>query len=92
MNPEPETLCLQKGFLGKDACGSGYDFDVYLHRGAGAYICGEETALIESLEVSGEPSAALVRANAPWSEARGLHHLGRRYGGGKRLFRALEAV
>eukprot|EP00903_Cladosiphon_okamuranus_P014797 g13707.t1 len=40
----------QKGFLGKNACGSGYDFDVYLHRGAGAYICGEETALIESLE------------------------------------------
>ncbi|KAI1783323.1 NADH-ubiquinone oxidoreductase [Ganoderma leucocontextum] len=38
------------GFLGKDACGSGYSFDVYLHRGAGAYICGEETALIESLE------------------------------------------
>lgn len=38
------------GFLGKNACGSGYDFDVYLHRGAGAYICGEETALIESLE------------------------------------------
>eukprot|EP01035_Chromulina_nebulosa_P017255 gene17255-22786_t len=40
----------QAGFLGKNACGSGYDFDVYLHRGAGAYICGEETALIESLE------------------------------------------
>ncbi|CAM9950107.1 unnamed protein product [Heterosigma akashiwo] len=39
-----------QGFLGKNACGSGYDFDVYLHRGAGAYICGEETALIESLE------------------------------------------
>lgn len=39
-----------KGFIGKNACGSGYDFDVYLHRGAGAYICGEETALIESLE------------------------------------------
>ena len=38
------------GFLGKDACGSGYDFDVFMHRGAGAYICGEETALIESLE------------------------------------------
>lgn len=38
------------GMLGKNACGSGYDFDVYLHRGAGAYICGEETALIESLE------------------------------------------
>jgi len=38
------------GFLGKNACGSGYDFDVYLVRGAGAYICGEETSLIESLE------------------------------------------
>lgn len=38
------------GFLGKDACGSGYEFDVFMHRGAGAYICGEETALIESLE------------------------------------------
>ncbi|XP_033097264.1 NADH dehydrogenase [ubiquinone] flavoprotein 1, mitochondrial-like [Anneissia japonica] len=38
------------GLIGKNACGSGYDFDVYMHRGAGAYICGEETALIESLE------------------------------------------
>lgn len=38
------------GFIGKNACGSGYDFDVYVHSGAGAYICGEETALIESLE------------------------------------------
>ena len=36
--------------IGKNACGSGYDFDIYVHRGAGAYICGEETALIESLE------------------------------------------
>merc|ERR1711871_1046328 len=40
----------QKGFLGNNACGSGYDFDVYIHRGAGAYICGEETGLLESLE------------------------------------------
>jgi len=39
-----------KKFLGKNACGSGYAFDVFVHRGAGAYICGEETALIESLE------------------------------------------
>ena len=39
-----------KGFLGNNACGSGYNFDVFVHRGAGAYICGEETALIESLE------------------------------------------
>ncbi|KAF8569706.1 hypothetical protein P879_03104 [Paragonimus westermani] len=38
------------GLIGKNACGSGYDFDIYLHRGAGAYICGEETALIESIE------------------------------------------
>ena len=36
--------------IGKDACGSGYRFDLYLHRGAGAYICGEETGLLESLE------------------------------------------
>ncbi len=40
------------GLIGKNACGSGYDFDVYVHKGAGAYICGEETALIESLEAS----------------------------------------
>ena len=39
-----------KGYLGKNACGSGWDFYIYVHRGAGAYICGEETALIESLE------------------------------------------
>ncbi len=53
-----EYHCLEKavaeayeaGLLGKNACGSGYDFDVIVHRGAGAYICGEETALIESLE------------------------------------------
>ena len=34
-----------KGFLGKNACGTGVDFDVYVHRGAGAYICGEETVI-----------------------------------------------
>jgi len=44
------TEAYKAGLIGKDACGSGYSFDVYLHRGAGAYICGEETALIESLE------------------------------------------
>jgi NADH-quinone oxidoreductase subunit F len=38
------------GLIGKNACGSGYDYDVYVHRGAGAYICGEETGLLESLE------------------------------------------
>jgi NADH-quinone oxidoreductase subunit F len=39
-----------KGFLGKNVLGSGFDCDVYLHRGAGAYEAGEETALLESLE------------------------------------------
>jgi NADH-quinone oxidoreductase subunit F len=39
-----------KGYLGKDILGSGFDLDVYVHRGAGAYVCGEETALLESLE------------------------------------------
>lgn len=53
-----EAVALQKaideaydaGLIGKNACGSGYDYDVYIHRGAGAYICGEETALLNSLE------------------------------------------
>ena len=40
----------EAGLIGKNACKTGYDFDVYIHRGAGAYICGEEMALIESLE------------------------------------------
>lgn len=46
-----------KGLLGKNVCGhDGFDFDIHIHMGAGAYICGEETALIESLEGHrGEP-------------------------------------
>jgi NADH-quinone oxidoreductase subunit F len=40
----------QKGFLGKNVCGSGFELEIFVHRGAGAYICGEETGLIESLE------------------------------------------
>jgi NADH-quinone oxidoreductase subunit F len=40
----------EAGLIGENACGTGYRFDVYVHRGMGAYICGEETALIESLE------------------------------------------
>jgi NADH-quinone oxidoreductase subunit F len=42
--------CYAAGLFGKNAAGSGWDFDCYVHHGAGAYICGEETALIESLE------------------------------------------
>jgi NADH-quinone oxidoreductase subunit F len=40
----------EAGLLGRNACASGYDFELHLHRGAGAYICGEETGLLESLE------------------------------------------
>jgi NADH-quinone oxidoreductase subunit F len=42
--------CYKAGLLGKNIKGSGFNLDIYLHRGAGAYICGEETGLIESLE------------------------------------------
>lgn len=72
-----EAVALQKaideayadGLIGKNACGSGYDFDVYLHRGAGAYICGEETALLESLEgKKGQP-----RLKPPFPAGVGLY-------------------
>ncbi len=57
------------GLIGKNACGSGYDFELYLHRGAGAYICGEETGLLESLEGSkGQP-----RLKPPFPAAVGLY-------------------
>jgi NADH:ubiquinone oxidoreductase subunit F (NADH-binding) len=51
-HPKTEAIheAYKAGKLGHNAAGSGYSFDLYLHRGAGAYICGEETALIESLE------------------------------------------
>lgn len=39
----------KEGLIGRNACGSGYDFDIYMHRGAGAYICGEETVCIYPL-------------------------------------------
>jgi NADH-quinone oxidoreductase subunit F len=39
-----------RGYLGKNILGSGFDLDIFVHQGAGAYICGEETSLIESLE------------------------------------------
>ncbi len=57
------------GLLGDDACGSGWAFDVHVHRGAGAYICGEETALLESLEgKKGQP-----RLKPPFPAACGLY-------------------
>ncbi len=72
---EAETLfaaveqAYDKGFIGRNACKSGYDFDVYVHRGAGAYICGEETALLESLEgKKGQP-----RLKPPFPAGAGLY-------------------
>jgi NADH-quinone oxidoreductase subunit F len=57
------------GLIGKNACKSGYDFDVFMHRGAGAYICGEETAMIESLEgKKGQP-----RLKPPFPAGAGLY-------------------
>jgi len=56
------------GLVGRDACGSGWNYDVYVHRGAGAYICGEETALIESIEgKKGQP-----RLKPPFPAAAGV--------------------
>jgi NADH-quinone oxidoreductase subunit F len=59
----------EAGLIGRNAVGSGYDYDIYLHRGAGAYICGEETALLESLEgKKGQP-----RLKPPFPAAVGLY-------------------
>jgi len=56
------------GLIGKNACGSGFDCDMVVHRGAGAYICGEEMALIESLEgKKGQP-----RLKPPFPAAMGV--------------------
>jgi NADH-quinone oxidoreductase subunit F len=58
-----------KGFLGKNIFGTGYDLDIVIHRGAGAYICGEETALMESLEGKiGQP-----RLKPPFPAVAGLY-------------------
>ncbi|MDP9195431.1 MAG: NADH-quinone oxidoreductase subunit NuoF [Pseudomonadota bacterium] len=57
------------GLIGKNACGSGWDLDIYLHRGAGAYICGEETALIESLE----GKKGMPRNKPPFPAGAGLY-------------------
>ncbi|HZV17338.1 MAG TPA: NADH-quinone oxidoreductase subunit NuoF [Sphingobium sp.] len=59
----------EAGLIGKNACKSGYDFDVFVHRGAGAYICGEETAMIESIEgKKGQP-----RLKPPFPAGAGLY-------------------
>ncbi len=58
----------EKGFLGKDILGSGFDFDIYIKAGAGAFVCGEETALIASLE--GE--RGMPRLKPPFPAAKGF--------------------
>jgi len=72
---ETETLrravaeAYEAGLLGKNAAGSGWDFDLFVHRGAGAYICGEETAMLESLEgKQGKP-----RLKPPFPAGAGLY-------------------
>ena len=60
---------LEAGLVGRNACGSGYDFDIHLHRGAGAYICGEETALLESLE----GKKGMPRLKPPFPAMAGLY-------------------
>ena len=57
------------GLLGKNAAGSGWDYDIYLHRGAGAYICGEETALLNSLE----GKQGMPRNKPPFPAGAGLY-------------------
>ena len=59
----------EAGFIGKNASGSGYDFDIFLHHGAGAYICGEETALLESLE----GKKGMPRMKPPFPAGAGLY-------------------
>ncbi|MCP3972195.1 MAG: NADH-quinone oxidoreductase subunit NuoF [Rhodobacteraceae bacterium] len=58
-----------KGMIGRDAAGSGWDFDLFLHHGAGAYICGEETALLESLE----GKKGMPRMKPPFPAGAGLY-------------------
>jgi NADH-quinone oxidoreductase subunit F len=58
-----------KGLLGKNASGSGWDFDLYVHRGAGAYICGEETAQLSSIE----GGKGLPRLKPPFPAISGLY-------------------
>jgi NADH-quinone oxidoreductase subunit F len=58
----------QAGFIGKNVFGSGFDVEVHVHRGAGAYICGEETGLIESLE----GKRAYPRIKPPFPATHGL--------------------
>ena len=59
----------EKGFLGKNSCKTGLSFDIYSHHGAGAYICGEETALLESLE----GRKGMPRMKPPFPAGAGLY-------------------
>ncbi len=62
--------CYAAGYLGQNLLGSDYSLDIYLHRGAAAYICGEETGLIESLE----GKRAWPRIKPPFPAVEGVFH------------------
>ncbi|MGB2989902.1 MAG: NADH-quinone oxidoreductase subunit NuoF, partial [Candidatus Zixiibacteriota bacterium] len=61
--------CYEKGYLGKNILGSGFDLDLSIYRGAGAYVCGEETSLMESIE----GNRANPRLKPPFPAAVGLY-------------------
>jgi NADH dehydrogenase (ubiquinone) flavoprotein 1 len=56
-------IIIVAGLIGNNACGTGWKYDIYIHRGGGAYICGEETALIESIE--GKPGKPRLKPPFP---------------------------
>jgi (2Fe-2S) ferredoxin len=75
----PDQVIRELGLLGKDILGSGFDFDIEIRLGAGAFVCGEETALLASIE--GErgmprPRPPLPRGERPLAEAHGDQQCG----------------
>ncbi len=61
-------ICREQGYLGKDIMGSGFDFDLTVYQGAGAFVCGEETALMESIE----GKRGFPRIRPPYPAVKGL--------------------
>ncbi len=61
-------ICREQGYLGKDIMGTGFDFDLSVYQGAGAFVCGEETALMESIE----GKRGFPRIRPPYPAVKGL--------------------
>jgi len=61
-------ICREEGYLGKDILGTGFDFDLSVYQGAGAFVCGEETALMESIE----GKRGFPRIRPPYPAVKGL--------------------